>query len=553
MPPRKPLPMKTDSEYGIISVLNTRHQIPYHSRKFTWERTRHIETVVNAIISDWRNNAIHWLGILIIYNNDIRLPAISDGQHRVTICFLMVLALAELLKNDQALDWISKYGSDSIICDTVTDADQAIMTEYGWTRFPNIHSVFESDFEALGNILNRLAPSTDSMLHDAYDTVLDILSKTLRDSNEYKNLLQFIHNDIKMTRVVITESAFTLKLFSALNNIKVLVDASYLVRNIFIQAIGDARAHEVHSAFEAMEKTETNYEHFVFMMFNIFRRQLTTKSEFDSYLATNPTLKAGDFPEFLAVAAKGQEYMKLMMADRFGKILFKKAFLSGNDVVEYCLLPLAFVGGFASIRSLLRKLVAYGIRLPVNRKVTFNSMSFQKPLRALVAKIFAGITPVPKACEEITGLLRTHTEDSIEKRVATDKFDKKNFTKARSYLLYLQEVTDHHESALDHDRVHVDHIFARTKKSTTEPLTDPENIHRLGNFTLLCGSNTETLKGNAALSNKPFKDKVVSYSLSNIAMTREIAAKSAFADAEIEERSWALAKQLDKLTTADLS
>jgi hypothetical protein len=180
-------------------------------------------------------------------------------------------------------------------------------------------------------------------------------------------------------------------------------------------------------------------------------------------------------------------------------------------------------------------------------------MTFQTPLRALIAKVFAGLVTVPKACDEVAGLLRAHAEDSIEKRIATDKFDKKNFTKARSYLLYLQEVTDHHESVLDHDRVHVDHIYARTKKSTTEPLADPENIHRLGNFTLLCGSNTETLKGNAALSNKPFTDKVMSYSLSNIAMTREIATKSAFADAEIEERSWALAKQLDKLTTADLS
>jgi hypothetical protein len=117
--------------------------------------------------------------------------------------------------------------------------------------------------------------------------------------------------------------------------------------------------------------------------------------------------------------------------------------------------------------------------------------------------------------------------------------------------------------------VHIDHIYAKTEKvkakakgkgntdvQDTPGLANPDNIHRLGNFTPLLGPNSEAgMKGNSSLSNKPFSEKVDSYRKSNIAMTRDVAAKygsSTFLDAQIEERSQFLAAQLDTLTKADL-
>ena len=542
--------MKTDSEYGIIAVLNSRHQIPHHSRKFTWDREHHVETVVKALISDWLAKAIHWLGFLIIYNNGIRLPAISDGQHRVTICYFVILALADLLKNDQALEWISKYGTNSIICDTVTEADQAIMNEHGWTRFPNIHSVYEEDFIAIGNLLNRVESEKDSKIYAAYEAVHDILSKTLTGPTEFKSLLQFIHNDVKMTRMVITDWGFALKTFNALNNIRVSVDSSYLLKNIFTQAIGENRADEVHTAFTKWEHEEEDYERFIFMAFNMYRKHLTFKDEFDAYLATNPVLPPTAFADFQACVAKCQEYIRQMKADRFGKILFKKGFISGHEVIECCLLPLAVASDGIPVR-LLRTLVAYGVRLPINKKVSFNGLSFQTPIRALIAKVFAGLSS-QQACVEITTLLADRVKDSITTRLSVDTFEKTHFGRARSCLLYLAEVTDSHEATLDHDRIHIDHIYAKTR-GAAEPLANVENTHRLGNFTPLCGANSETLKGNSSLSNKVYAEKIASYKSSNIAMTRDVAEYSTFADTEIEARSLALAKKLDELTWADLN
>jgi peptidyl-prolyl cis-trans isomerase D len=53
---RKELPYKIDAEQDIMSVIKIRHEIPYHSRPFMWNRTHHIETVVLDMINAWRED-----------------------------------------------------------------------------------------------------------------------------------------------------------------------------------------------------------------------------------------------------------------------------------------------------------------------------------------------------------------------------------------------------------------------------------------------------------------------------------------------------------------
>ena len=182
---RKALPYKTDSEYDIMNVIKLRHEIPYHSRPFMWNRSKHIETVVHECLQKWKDNSLHWLGFLIIYNS-ASLPAITDGQHRVTVCFLMMLALAEILKKDEPLQIISRYGTSSMLAEDIEADDKAIMDKYEWARFPNLHSVYDYDFEALGNLLNQkpAGEEAQSKLYEAYDDIKDILESALSTPKE---------------------------------------------------------------------------------------------------------------------------------------------------------------------------------------------------------------------------------------------------------------------------------------------------------------------------------------------------------------------------------
>jgi len=556
---RKSLPYKTDSEFDIVSIIKTRHEIPYHSRHFMWDRAKHIETIVQEIIKAWSSDALYWLGFLIVYDSGSGLPAITDGQHRVTVCFLMILALSELAGNDEPLQWISRYGTQSILGTSVPPEDQAIMDKYEWTRFPNIHSVYDYDFEALGALLNRQAPTpearSESMLYDAYDSVKDML----RDIDDYPGLLRFIHADIKVTRMTITNWQFAMTAFNSLNNIKVRVPASFLLKNLFTLAIGEERSEEIHDVFRSWEKQfQGKYESMLHLMLSIFVRRNMNNDEYEAYLAGAPELPSRQCPfqEFQECVAQGVEYRRMIHEDRFGKILM--SFVSGHEIMSLCLLPLAFVATPAKqalVRKLLRQLVAYGIRQ--NNKFTFNPMKLQALIRALVKETYAGEKTIEEACSGMTELLNGWLQDigSVKERIAAEEYRRGgvSFSKARASLLYLAEVTDHHEASLDHSKIHVDHIYAKTPGKSHVPLADKQNTHRLGNLTLLLGANSEAgMKGNSSLSNKVFLKKVESYAKSNLAMTRNLAELPEFMDAQINERSHSLAQLLDDATAADL-
>ena len=558
---RKALPYKTDSEYDIMNVIKLRHEIPYHSRPFMWNRSKHIETVVHECLQKWKDNSLHWLGFLIIYNS-ASLPAITDGQHRVTVCFLMMLALAEILKKDEPLQIISRYGTSSMLAEDIEADDKAIMDKYEWARFPNLHSVYDYDFEALGNLLNQkpAGEEAQSKLYEAYDDIKDILESALSTPKECIDFYRFLNYDVKITRMVITDWSFALTAFNALNNIKVRVPSSFLLKNLFTTAIGESRGEEVHTIFRSWELQEgpRNYEAFIHRMVNMWSKKLMSFDDYESYLASSPVLPASSFADFCKCVSQGTQYKTFIEEDRFGKILM--TFMSGHEIMSLCLLPLCFIAGSESvgkIRTLLRQLVAYGIRQ--DRKLSFNPIKYQDVVRSLISSAFNGIKTLDTTLHSLTIHLNEWLPEAttIKERLATELYKNSAFRKARCTLLYLAEATDHHEASLNHTMVHIDHIHAQTRRKSDPGLAEKDNKHRLGNLTPLCGSNSASgLKGNSALSNKPFADKLASYAGSNIAMTRDVAtvyAVSGFLDAQIEERSWTLASKIEEITAADLA
>ena len=560
---RKALPYKTDSEYDIMSVIKIRHEIPYHSRPFMWNRSKHIEPVVNACLQSWKDNSLYWLGFLIIYNS-ASLPAITDGQHRVTVCFLMMLALAEILENDEPLKLISQYGTSSMLGEEIEAEDKALMEKYEWSRFPNLHSVYDYDFEALGNLLNRKPQSeeTQSKLYEAYDDVKDILRTALPSPKECIEFYKFLNKDVKVTRMVITDWSFAIMAFNALNNIKVRVPSSFLLKNLFTKAIGESRGEEVHRVFRAWELQEgsAHYEAFVHNMVNMWKRELMTFDRYEAFLASDPVCPETAFVDFVASVRRCVEHRRCIEEDRFGKILM--TLMKGHEIMSLCVLPLAYLAPSPPLgpqmRKFLRQLVAYGIRL--DRKFTFNPLGKQGPIRAHISAALNGSCSFDESLSAIVGTLKgwLPEAETVKGRLATDLYATSTaFSKARCALLYLAEATDSHEAVLQHSLVHIDHIHAQTRRKSDPALTEKDNKHRLGNLTPLCGPNSAAgLKGNSSLSNKPFAEKLASYAASNIAMTRTVAstyATTGFLDAQIEERSWALAAQLDELTAADLA
>ncbi len=573
---QKTLPYKTDSEYDILNVLKHRHEIPYHSRPFQWTREEYIDVVVRDAVASWRAGELHWLGFIIIYSGAVN-PAISDAQHRLTICFLMIVALADLLGSPEPLTWISRYGSTSILGSVVPAEDQIVLDQYGWSRYPNIESCYDDDFEALGSILNGLPLPTEkeptyaaSRIYAAYAAVHDILSTMLDDTREYGDFLRFLHNDVKVTRMVITEWRFTLQVFNSLNNIKVTVPPSILLKNVFANTMGADKSAEIHQCFRAWETAHgRNYEQFIHTMVNFFTRHLMTQEEFARRITEVPALAAATvnpLAAFRAVVDRAIAARERLVAIPFKRLL--DLVLASHEATTLCLWPLAYVAGpeeHTEVERLTRALVSFAIRH--HQTFSFNPMSTLTFLRGkdgqtgVIGDLLQGRTTVHKTVNAIIAKLHDWLGDdgrssaAVIKRIAETDYSYAAWRRARCMLLFKAELTDSHETRLDYDAIHIDHIYPKKPSAACVPLADGERRHRLGNLTPFVGKNSGSVKGNVALGNKSFDKKVPEYKKSNLAMTRAVAERyesTGFADAQIEERSAELAAEITALTAREL-
>ena len=556
------LPYEIDAKYDLFAVLGHPHEIPYHSRPFMWTRDNYIEHVVTQAVRKFRAGQQHWLGFLII-NLGGTIPAITDAQHRLTVYMLMLLACSRILDRPKHLSKISQYGHDDD--DMPSAADAAILEKYQWAHIPNIRSVYAHDFEALGNVLNGVADTDNhSRIYDAYASVHTLLSAgQLLSQEELGPFLTFITKNTKVSRVRITDWNFTLEVFDSFNNIKVTVPPIYLLKNVLVRHGGKGYGEEIHSAFQRWETAVgvgAQFEQFMHVVGNLFVGSWNKSDRYvhavETYLTANPHK---GFAQFTGFVDKGVAMRLWLESNVYARLLSRAA--SGHEVVDYCVLPLLMMADSPSqVEGLIRRLLAFGIRS--RERFSFNG---RERFDALIGKdgvitAFIAGRPLRETIKAVDQLLLAwlgaESEADFVRRIATDSYKTAAaFNRARIALLYIAEMTDKHEAALDHTVIDIDHISPKTPKKGEPTAADPELLHRIGNFTPFIGRNSVAgLRGNRGLGNKPYVDKRESYAASNIKLTRDVASRyPVFADAEICERSHELATLLDRLTTKELT
>lgn len=569
----KTLPMKVDDHFDVHNILNHRHIIPYHSRPFMWDADKYINHVSQEIIDHWKaDKKLYWLGVVLLYTGG-SLPAISDAQHRLTIAFLMILAVSNLLKDSNAeysselLSWISEYGRKSVLRTEVPEQDNEVLTKYGWVRYPNIESCYEYDFEALGNLLNGKEPEdtdSESKIYEAYNVIYTILDDNLENEDDYTDFAQYLHSNLIVLRICISEWDLAIKVFNSFNNIKVEVPPNFLLKNRLAQIMGESHSSAIHEVFQKIhaENPKNADQHF-HLLVNLYCGRVISKEEYEKHVATLiPSTPTNPLEKFVQINMQLKDVYNAIKQDRFGSI-FEKYFASGHEVFTLCLIPFGYVMFQAGKRKeyfdLVRKLIAFGIR--TGKAVSFNRLVFQTFLVEHVNKLLSGELRWDQALKLLTDQLSVWLYVSAEKEhcistLVNEKYEGRKFSRMRGTLLYLVEATDSHESRIDHAKVHIDHIYPRKPGKKLVQLRAGENRHRIGNLTpFMSLGSTEDMMGNVDLGNKAFEVKLPYYQKSNIAMTRELTKyqTTGFLDSQIEERSLEVATLLERLSANDLS
>lgn len=562
------LPYETDGKYELSRILSERHEIPYHSRHFMWTEEKYIGHTVREALKKFRMNRAHWMGFVIVYNSGSQkpsatrswsssiagLPSISDAQHRLTVYTLMIVAIAALRGKPKLLKKVCLYREEDDE-DDVTPADAEILAKNGWRHFPNIHSCYEEDFEALGSVINGIQPTKaqlkSSNIYAAYEAIKRILAAELTDDDSLRLFLSFIEKNTIVTRMVITDWDFALEAFDSINNIKLQVPPVYLIKNAIVRRLGEGASEEVHRIFASYEGKR--YEQTIHTAVNIMLRRFVRNdlyaAQFTEYIGS-PTYTGNPLTEFCAIMDHICDTRAAVTADRFGRLVLQ--LITSHELMDLCVLPMSFMG---DVTPLLRWLAAFAWRT-FGSDFSFNTVSIQAALKVIVSDVLQEGQHFIEGMDAIRTQLATWSATSEPYDMTSHLFKTpKQQQGARCFLFYLAEVTDSHEAVIDYERVDLEHISPQNPRAEDAPLANPNAIHRLGNLTLFVARNSGggRVKGNRGLANRPYVEKREHYAKSNVAMTREVAARySNFRDAEVAERTMALVTQLDAISAADL-
>ncbi len=572
--PRKDPPYQLEQKCNLMSILNKRHIIPEHSRPFMWDRNEHIEFVTNKLINHCLNVDEQYqysFGMMIIYTGG-SIPAISDAQHRTTICFLILVILSELIGDEEPLSHISQYGGKkSIRTPIIPDEDKAIMDKYGWKRIPNIMSSYEKDFKALGNILNGIPKkkkeNQSSKLYAAHKIIKEIIEekgKTVPDF--YINFYNFMVDDICVIKNSISDWDYALTNFHMLNNIKFDVPEYCLLKNAITQIMGIGKSKEIHELFTKFPQDKVN--RIMRNILNLYKNEVYSNDDFKTQINTFVTSNQEfDYNKFKSIVEQYENICAKIENNPYGKILMKFC-KGGYEIETFCLMPIAYKVNLEKtmevklFESLVRMLIAFSIR--TFKTVSLNSKTIVDKMGMICTKFLKNENNLKETIDAVRNeLIKLIPEENKNNKTFIDilsiqqyVYGKKNFKHVKGMLLYLSKAKTLHEVNIDYNNMHIDHIYPINPDKSIEPLTNKTLINCIGNFTPFAGQNTEgVLVGNSGLGNKGFAIKVPEYKKSSIEMTREIATKyekTGFADAQIKERSIEIATKLCELTAQDL-
>ncbi len=580
----KKLPMNGDIMCNIINIIKRSHQIPYHSREFMWTKDKYVSHTVKQIINAYKNNEDHYLGVLIIYDGDAgEIPSITDGQHRITIYFLIILAIARIIKKNRPIDNISKYGPpnpERIGSITPTPEHQEILTKYGWEYYPNIESIYIYDLEALGNLLNNKVAyevigtkdnhenEAKSKIYAAYKDIYDLLNSDL-PFEKLEEFYLYLESHVYITKINITEWAYTVIVFQAANSIKCPVPLSYITKNEIVRKIGQMNEKKIHDLFMLIPKGK-DYEHHVHCIINLCSKNIFKLTEFENEI--KDIIATRDNFTLARVEYVIQNYQKIINTLNKSPYyyIFSKYLQSGFEVMSICIIPICYSmiriesqinrnKALKELPKLLRILIAFGIRQ--QKAVSFNSIKFQDAIKPIINDLLQEKTDIITTISNIKSKLKEFYEKSPNSKkfieiVNSNIYSSYLLNIAKGMLFYLCQAANSHETVINYDTVQIDHIYPKSPKKKALLLENEDLKHSLGNLTPFIGPNTEgVIVGNMGLGNCSFEEKVIEYEKSNISITRDIHTmykESGFMDDQIIERTNQLAHLIATLTEKDL-
>lgn len=227
--------MRANDEYLLrfMEGHDKRFTIPIYQRNYDW-RKAHCETLYNDIRKVMQHKKDYFIGSIVLLQDSMNEALIIDGQQRITTVSLLLLAMANYLKNNNGDASLIEQITETYLVDKYAEENKRI-------RLKPVHQDNQA-FEKLftNNRDDFILNSNVTINYDYF------YNKITTEAKNGLNIREFFEA-IKLLRIVKIELTINVdnpqEIFESLNSTGKQLEDSDLVRN-FILMRQDARTQE---------------------------------------------------------------------------------------------------------------------------------------------------------------------------------------------------------------------------------------------------------------------------------------------------------------------
>ena len=552
------LPYDIEPRQPLKKVLSEVYNITKEQRSFMWTKSAYVMSTVDRMYDKFKKDKQEWMGqVVVYYEKDTKKRYLYDAQHRLTVVILVLLSISHEWPTDRRekiLKNISRMDDEDNI--DPLDADGAeLLSQIGGNRIANLRSEYENDLKALNQILqDGVATDNDSMIGPAYEDVRAFI-KTL-SLDEQTKFYKYCFNDIYCDIQTITDWDFIPEVFEKINNIGMELPLPVTAKNKLISQLGRGMIPVLRILFESIkdvcDKYDVNQNHILHLSAWFHTQK---HLEINKFIQEPNCLRDNTMEAYHDFTKTVQHILSLipMIKTHLNYSLLDKL-TSGHEIMTTCILPLLYAYN-DRLDEIISILIAASLNIKNgNGKLSLNSKKFQVKLIPIVNKAVSNGASWNDTSKNIKVMFREFGQPSEEAFVkewvnTCDNLTQRNTQMVKAILCYIWNTNDAHETIPDYSKVDLEHILPQSSRGTIGKCIDS-----LGNLTLFLGPNSDKVKGNRSLQDKPFSEKLQMYLLSNIKMTRDLNVYSTgFGKEQIKERELLLINQIYSVVSKILS
>ena len=538
--------------FADIFQSTRRYSIPKFQRDYSWKKEQWDELWADILMLYKDEVDEHYMGYIVLLNQNNGVFDIIDGQQRLTTISLLILAVMEKIHEQVETDSTAIQRYEGLKRDYIgKDSNVDLTIQHKLILNRNNHSFFKKLIDR-ERIQRKITKPSNKRIKDCFDFFVAKIGEISSNTAELTKFIEFITRKLFFTQIEVTDELNAYRVFETLNARGIKLSSTDLLKNHLFRIIEGDKNTEIDVRADYLKAIEELWDEIV------------------------DTLGDEEFPDFLRAFWNGRN---AKIAEK--KSLFKLVSETITDTVQAVDLVKSLnsiVYSYKGITSpslehftdpevnrYLSVLKLFNIKQPIPLLLvayeTFGETEkFKKVLRDCVILSFrynfvCGLNPnvLQDAYHKIATKLHTsgkYDNYEIEKIYPDDEVFKKmflklEFTKSTSdvakerYILCKLESKLDDKERLPSNADTIEHIMPKDAVKTwgVDQETFSENINKLGNHTLATASEQNRY------GTKEFRLKKPELAKSSYKLSRRISQFSTWDSSSISDNQGWMAEQ----------